>query len=268
MITEILIGAGVAKALYSADKASKMDEKALKKYAKAFEQSEEAELLVKKKAEYTDKRLENVAKKKRAIIKVTVPKFVEVYEKIQRIDLESTSCVDEIRYLRSETELKSIDSLAISAKQEFTDKELICGWLFKGLPKMIEMDSERFLSAAKSQMRVSNVVYSQCQSIAQVYDAIVARADRIADLLVKMNILFTKSIDETKRVIDKNGIDVKDYNEYEKGVLMTCVNIAVALSDIVNVPVVDAKGQLCESAMQMIETGEQYLKKMNKVLES
>ena len=51
-------------------------EKALKKYSKAFEMNEEAKLLVKKKEEFTDERLANVAKKKRAIIKDTVPRFV------------------------------------------------------------------------------------------------------------------------------------------------------------------------------------------------
>lgn len=43
-----------------------MDEKALSKYAKAFENNEEAKLLVKKKADFADKRLANVAKKKKS----------------------------------------------------------------------------------------------------------------------------------------------------------------------------------------------------------
>ncbi len=63
MVLEGLLVAAAAKAFYSVDKAEKLDDKALKKYAKAFERSEEAELLVKKKAEYTEKRLGNVVKK-------------------------------------------------------------------------------------------------------------------------------------------------------------------------------------------------------------
>ncbi len=71
MIIEALtIGAvgALAKTFYQVGKASKLDEAALAKYAKAFERSSEAELLIRRKAEYTDKRLANVAKKKRAVI--------------------------------------------------------------------------------------------------------------------------------------------------------------------------------------------------------
>ena len=68
MIVEGLAVGALIKTIHSVDKAIKMDEKALKKYARAFEQAEEAELLVKQKADYTDKRLANVAKKKRAIV--------------------------------------------------------------------------------------------------------------------------------------------------------------------------------------------------------
>lgn len=57
------------------------------------------------------------------------------------------------------------------------------------------------MSAANSQLRASNVVVEQSKSIAAVYDAIVERADRIAKLLMAMNALFTKSINETQNTI-------------------------------------------------------------------
>ena len=133
---------------------------------------------------------------------------------------------------------------------------------------MMEMDSERYLSAANSQMREANVIYSQSESIGAVYDAIVGRADRISNLLMTMNALFIRSINETSLTIEKNGLNVRNYNDYDKGVLMTCVNIAAAMSDIIDVPVVDEKGQICESAMEMITTGEKYLEKMNRAVKA
>ena len=132
---------------------------------------------------------------------------------------------------------------------------------------MAVMDSERYLSAANSQVRSANVVYSQAQSVGEVYDAIVARADRISNLLMAMNALFVKSITETERVINANGLNVRNYSEYDKGVLMTCVNIAGAVSDIIDVPVVDEKGVLCDSALEMIETGENYIEKMRQLMQ-
>lgn len=268
MIIEALAVGALAKTFYSIDKSIKMDEKALKKYAEAFERSEEAELLVRKKAEFTDKRLMNVAKKKRAIVQSTVPKFVDVYGQIQKIALENKTTVNEIATHNNVRKLATLDTLSVSVKKDFTDKELICGLITKGFAKMMEIDSERYMSAANSQLRAANVAYSQSESIGAVYDAIVARADRISNLLMAMNALFIRSINETSLIIEKNGLDVRKYSDYEKGVLMTCVNIAVAISDIIDVPVVDEKGQICESAIEMIATGEQYLEKMNRAVKA
>jgi hypothetical protein len=132
----------------------------------------------------------------------------------------------------------------------------------KGLGKVAEMDSERYLSAASCQMRASNVIYSQAQSISEIYDAIAGRADRIANVLMRMNALFIGSINETEKTIEKNGLNVRSYNNYDKSVLMTCVNIAAAMSDLIDVPVVSPEGELCEASMEMIETGEKFLEKM------
>lgn len=266
MIIEALAIGALVKTFHSVDKSLKMDEKALKKYAKAFERSEEADLLVRNKAEFADKRLMNVAKKKRAIVQSTVPKFVNVYSQIQKIELGNKTTVNEIAIRDNVKKLAVLDALSVSVKKDFTDKELVCGLITKGFGKMMEMDSERYLSAANNQMRAANVAYSQSESISAVYDAIVVRADRISNLLMAMNALFIKSINETANTIEKNGLNVKNYTDYDKSVLMICVNIAAAMADIIDVPVVDEKGQICESAMEMIVTGEKYLEKMNQAV--
>lgn len=268
MIIEGLAAAAVIRQFYKANKSFKIDQEALKKYAKAFEQGSEAQLLVKKKAEYTDKRLANVAKKKSAIIKRTIPRFVEVYGKIQQIELEGAVSTDvpAIRGIAQKQQI--LQSLSVSVKQQFTTKELVCGYIVKGFGKLMIMDSERYLSAARSQMRASNVMCSQASTIAEFYDAIVGRADRIASLLSTMNQLFTGSIDETEKIINKNGLDVRNYSEYEKGVLMTCVNMAVAMTEVINIPVVDEEGEMCESAIEMIHTGEQFVERMNQFVQA
>ncbi|NFF82263.1 hypothetical protein FC764_13640 [Clostridium botulinum] len=266
MILEILGASAFAHLIYSTDKCIKMDEKALERYAKAFEQSKKAELIVRNKEEYADKRLMNVVKKKRAIMKNTVPKFVEVYSQIQKIDLGDNVDTNEIAIHDNMGKLSIRNALSILNKKEFTDKALICGLLTKGLGNIMVMDSERFLSAANNQMREANVVYSQSESICTVYDAIIARADRIAKLLVGMNVLFIRSIEETKRTIDKNGLNVNNYSDYDKGVLMIGVNIAAAMADIINVPVVTSEGDISAAAMETIVTGEEYLEKMNNVI--
>ncbi len=267
MVLEILIAGGaITNIFYNTNKSMKMDEKALKKYSKAYELAEEATIKVKIKSEKTDKRVLNVAKKKRAIIEHTLPKFIEVYGQIQEIELENKSIVNEIAINNNIGKLTSINTAATSRKQEFTDKELVCGLMTKGIGKMMVIESERLLSAANNQMREANVIYSQAESYCTICDAIIARADRIANLFAKMNSLFIKSIEETKNTIEKNGLDIHDYTEFDKGILMTCINIAKALSDIIDVPVITSEGAIPEAAMETIMTGEKYLTEMSNTI--
>ena len=267
MILEGMLVATFASAMYTANKASEMDEKALQKYAAAFEKNEEAALYVKEKAEYTDKRLINVAKKKKAIINYTLPQFMEVYGQIQKLEISKSDQTSVAFYHQIQEGTRDIAIDTVLVKKNFTDKELVCGWLVHGLNKMMIEDSERYLSAARSQMRAANVVKEQSLSIGEVYDAIVARADRIADLLVKMNPLFIRSVQETKRVIEKNGTDINNYSTMEKGVLMNCINIASAVSDIINVPVVDEQGKISEQAEAMVKIGESKIKELEQIME-
>lgn len=257
----IIEGLVLCTVVSSAIKAGKIDDRALKKYARAFEKEEEAELMVKQKREFTDKRLVNVLKKKKAIMEFTFPRFLEVYGQIQEINLEQgkelTLSVD----LSNINKINNLQSLSINLKKNLTNKEVLCS-LFNIMTK----DSERYLSAANSQFRAANVVYSQAESICEVYNAIIARADRISALLMKMNVLFTKSIEETAKTISRNGLNVYAYSDYDKGVLMTCVNFAAAIADIIQVPVVTDKGEIPETALKMIQTGEEYINKMNDVI--
>lgn len=266
MIIESLALGSVIALFHRVDKATKIDEKAIKKYTKAFVEKEEATLLLTNKAELTDKRLENVVRKKRAIINTTIPKFVEVYSQIQKVEVLLQDKKFELAIKEKNQELASLHYMSITHKEEFTDKELVCGILVKGIGKMIEKDSERFLSAANNQLRSANVMCSQAESISAFYDAIIERADRIAKLLSGMNALFLMSIQETKNTIERNGVCVREYSEYDKGVLMTCVNIAKAMADIINVPVVDEDGVICQSAIEMIENGEKYVTKVNNII--
>ena len=107
IIDLILIGGGIAYAFNQTDKSSKIDEKALKKYGQAFEKSKKAEVMVKEKKEYADKRLQNIVKKKRAIIERTYPIFVEVYQDIKKINIkrknEITETIGGIKVDREET---------------------------------------------------------------------------------------------------------------------------------------------------------------------
>lgn len=256
----------VATALYNGNKALEMDAQAAKKYSKAFTRECEAHQLVSKKRNHADKRMENVAKKKRAIINSSLPMFVEVYEQIQKVNVQVRNReFDIVRY--NDTEWNHmLQSVNIVTKKEFTNRELVLGIMLKSFSGMVVEDSKRNLSAASSQLSAANVVYSQAESIAEFYDVIIARSDRIAALLMGMNALFMGVITETKEIIFKNGMDVAMYSEKEKTTLMLCVNFAVAMTKLLDIPILDEDGRIADAAIEMIRTGEDYLARMNEVI--
>lgn len=262
MLLELSLGI-LGNALYGANKAMKLDEKTIQKYGKAFEKKETAAVKLRKKIEYADKRLINVANKKRAIIQVTYPKFVEVYKRIQKIEIEKSERSDESRFFLAIDNFSKSNQIQVIAPEAITDKQLVCGLIFRGLGKTMINESERKLSAAKRTMSEANVYKSHMESMEVIYDAIAERADRIARLMIGMNIVFLRAIATTDEIIKKNGTNLRNYSEFEKGVLMTLVNIADAMSECIGLPVIDEKGQLYEAAVEMIQKNEEFLQKMN-----
>lgn len=264
MIELVTLGTTIGT-LYGADKSNRMDEQALAKRSKAYTREAEARDLVNQKRNTADKKMQIVAKRKRAVIDSALPRFVEVYQQIQKIDLTISNKNDLVVYKNFQS-CGTLQAMETVIKQPITDKQLITEMIFKTLGGAMVADSKRNLSAANSQLSAANVVYSQAQSVAEVYDAIIGRAERISSLIMRMNALFLGSISETERIITQNGINVRAYTEQDKGILMTCVNIAGAMSDIINIPVLDENGELCRSAVEMIQTGENYLEQMNEMI--
>lgn len=269
MIWELLAlgGAIVGATFYKTNKSMQLDDEAQRKYAKAFAREEEARALVRNKEKYTDLRLSNVAKKKNAIIRQSFPRFEEVYGKIQRI-YRNNSLSAEVLYNSNLDHIEKIKTISLISKKEFTKKELICGLLTRGIANTMVKESRRNLSSANSQLSASNVVYSQAESIAEIYDAIIKRADWTAQKLTEMNILFLNSIKESERVIEKNGTDVRNYSKYDIGVLRNMVNIAEAVADLINVPVIDTNGQLVEASVEILEKAGQFITEMNNLINS
>ena len=267
MLVEMVAIGGVSKFFHDVGKASEISEKALRKCAKAFEIETQAVADVKKKADLVEKRLNNVINKKKSIIEYSIPKFMEVYSPIQKICREENTVL-----LPDKNMLKKIDSLeklgTISKKKTFTNKELLCGLLRNGFGGMMIKDSERLLSAANCQISEANVVRSEAEAIISVYNSVIERADRIAQVLAKLNCLFIKSIESVERTIRKNGTDVGIYNDFDKGILMTCVNLVQALSEIIDVPVIDEEGKIPQYAEKMIETGERCVLEIQNAIDT
>ncbi|MBQ8195486.1 MAG: hypothetical protein IJZ47_08970 [Oscillospiraceae bacterium] len=275
MLTEILIATGgalIGTAL-QVNKSSNIDAQAMRKYAKAFSREQEAKRLIEQKEKEADDSILKLARRKKAIIDTTIKDFLEIYESVQKINFENGEGIKELTALTiSNADIAELNGMSVSCSKMLTEKELVVGLLFKGIALgggiggMMIKDSERTLSAANSQMRAANVSYSQAETIATMYDAVKDRAERMATLLKKMNVLTVKSIIETKRLLSVNGTNVKSYQPSDKVVVMNCVNFVVAMKKILDAPLFNQTGELEQQSIKAISDGEAYINQINQII--
>lgn len=204
----LIVGAGIiGKFLYDINESHSMEEEAEEKRLEAIAREAEGWLLQKQEADRMQRRLNNIVRKRQAIMEYTLPRFVKVYGKIQTVLYESLPPA-----VIHTTDLARIGDLPVSAIESYeglSSNELASTWLLVGpvnfaaggiafltlgVGASMKKDSERALIAAGRQMRAANAVYAQAESHAQICRAICQFADRIAEITAAMNLLFTRPL--------------------------------------------------------------------------
>ena len=277
-----LLAGGLAYTFAKTDQAMKIDEKAQKKYAQAYERQASAIELIKEKQQLADDSLMKVANRKRAIFSTTIKDFLQLYENIIKINFTSSEGVIELsKSMLSPANIEEMRYMTVVAISPMSEKELtytflvegLKGWFFAGpigasasaFGGAMVKDSERNLSKANSQLKISDVLYSQAETTVVILDMITERSKRIADLLAKMNLLFLRSIKSSSEVIAKNGFDRLSYNVDDRMILMTCINLADAVKKIIDTPLLDKNGELTQASLDTLEIGNEYMKKLEQL---
>lgn len=265
-----IIGGAIGYTFYKTEKASQMDAKARKKYAKAMTVQIEAETMLKEKKGECDNALRKVANRKRGIIATSMMKFLQVYERIIKIDFHES---DEIKKLNDisllPNEILQIKAVAQSAVKPMSDGETLAilakGLIIFGIGNSIEADAKRNLAAANAQLKISNVKKQEAETLCASLDTVIDRCEKIAEILSKINVLFMRSINHTLDIIEKNGYSCNNYSLDDRKALMTCINIASTLKKIIDEPVIDNKGQLAVETVKVIEIGNKFIKDIESI---
>lgn len=243
------------------------------------------------------RRLNNIVRKRQAIMEYTLPRFVKVYGKIQTVLYESLPPA-----VIHTTDLARIGDLPVSAIESYeglSSNELASTWLLEGpvnfaagggleigaaaigatagvtlasiaasggiafltlgVGASMKKDSERALIAAGRQMRAANAVYAQAESHAQICRAICQFAGRIAEITAAMNLLFTRAIAACDQLIQEKGTEKYAYTDEDVNILMTCANLAGAVCTILTVPIMDSQGKIAENGQELIASGVELL---------
>lgn len=251
--------------------ADKNNERADRINIKAFEKIQNAREKQEEQENRTKMALEKLANRKKGILCTTMKNFIEIYEKIMKIDFTEGEGIKELS-LSTLTptifnDVKNMSATAIGV--QMTTGQTIATYLIKGgISGIIAKEAEMNVSVASMRRRQSNVIESQVETTCIALDGIIQRADRISDILAKLNLLFRKSIKTTDEIIEAKGKNRLNYTKSDKECLMTCINIAGAIKKILDIKLLDENGEITKKSLEAIQIGDDYLNQINDVINS
>ncbi|HCO29791.1 MAG TPA: hypothetical protein DIT54_10505 [Lachnospiraceae bacterium] len=279
----ILGAAAAAKVAHDMSESNRLDERASEKTLKALNTKIDAEFEAKQAKIRADEAIKKLAQRKRAILSTSMKNFLEVFQTIKRInfvegdgikelDFFSPSIIEETKLavdtsLKTTSNTEAIATLALMGATAGTAIIIGANPLIATavLSHSIKKDSEANYAQARAFMKMADVATSQAETMVVVCDGVIKRANSIAQVLSKLNLLFLKSIKNISEIIEKNGEDKRAYSPKEREELATCVNIASTIKKILDTPLLDQKGKIAMESLEAVQTGENFIRELNSI---
>lgn len=259
LIETIALGITFAQAW----KAYDTDEQTLNKLKKAHDKHADAIDLFERHKQAADASLQKLVNRKKGILSARMNRFISVYEQIRKIDFRPGDGILELyTNTLSVRQVEELEIMTATSMQPLSEKELAAKYLFTGIGGMILADAKRNSEIANSQKRIANTLYSQAETLVIAVDAIGKRAEQMSGVLARFSMLFGECIESTEQIIRRNGTERDRYSKSDREILMTCVNMAKAIKDILDVPVLNADGSVTEASLAALEEGERRLQKL------
>lgn len=277
MLGGIMAGVTVAKMVSDMKKSDEINERAQKKRVQAMRTLSDAENDRRCEEEKMHQAILKLATRKKGILTTSIERFIDVYGKIKQIkfndsdgirelDTFSPSCCNDMK-----NQIIFIQQKDLSSDVVFT-KNVVVNLLFLGLPAAITTsivnEAQNELNMASSKLKQARVLAEQQKIYSLSYQAISERADRMKEILTALNVLFVKSLNNTEEIIEKKGNDRKRYETTDIMQIGTCLNLAKAVKDILDAPILDQEGELAKESMAAIERGNQCVIEMNNNLDA
>lgn len=140
------------------------------------------------------------ANRKKAILKTTIPAFLELYKNLVKINFTQNDGIKELSDFPVQiTEEMSIQVRAVG--QITTDSEAVVYLVaigifnFLGASFAIKKEAKDKQEEADQIAKQSRLQAAQFDNIALSYSAIEQRCSKMTDVITKLNILFKKNID-------------------------------------------------------------------------
>lgn len=265
-----MLGWAAGRFVYDMVKSDKLEQQALDKTIRSLDKLSKAQTEKNETKEHMDAVVLKFANRKRGILVSSMQDFLDLYNRIIKINFSQK---DEIELFRNfsvieQNEMKlNVKIVQNDIKTPGLTKNVVVGYLAGGvigaISSSIVDDSKRKLDIANLEAKRARAMAIQNNSVALAYDAISQRVSRMTDILTKLNVLFVKSIQNTEKIIDKNGEDKRNYSEEDRKQLATCIDLAAAIKNFMDVPIVDEEGKVTKKSEEVLMIGNNCIDQMN-----
>lgn len=269
----ILGGVVLGKIIYDMHKSDQLNEQAERKNHKALKRIAEARAEQALAAETMEKAVLRLTNRKNAVLTTTMDSFLNLYQRIIKINFTESEGIQELGSFTPTVvnEMQMQISIIRNLPETPTiTKNVVIGYLVGGIvgavTSSIVDDSKRNLEQARIQAKQAEAIATQAETIGLAYQGITERVRRMADVLTKLNILFYKGIQESEKLIEKNGTDKCKYTEEERKTLAACINMAGAVKSILDTPIIDKDGVVTQKSLEAISYGERCLQMIDSTI--
>lgn len=266
MLIEMLVLGGAINTVMKLSEADKIEASASNINVKAFERTVEAKEKVRVKNEQTEQSILKLVNRKKGIYQSSIVQFLDLYKELQNINFEEGEGLKELKTITLSTvSVENLKGMVGVSRNKLTDSQTLATYIFTGIPGLIKKDSEMNLSSANIRLGQADIIEEQAESICIALNAVSQRADKMANLLMNLNVLFMKSLKHTEEIVIKNGCDKTKYTLNERESIRICFNFAKAIKDILDVPLLDKDGEITQKSLEILQIGENFYNQMKEI---
>lgn len=263
----IVLGASVAKTISDIWTSDKYERQARNANYEAFSLVESAARNLQAQQDKLESTLLKLANRKRGIMSASLPKFVDLYQKIIQLDFQEMRAAENSQSVAvANDNFNKISQMISVSGVKMSDREIICTYLFSfeygGISGALKKDAKINLELANTRADEAEVIAHNIDTARIAVEGITAKAESFLKLLAQMNALFLKSISYSAEIINRNGFSRQNYSADDKKVLMNCINFAKAVKDILEAPLFNPDGKVNRQIDAALSTGRDYIQKI------
>lgn len=223
--------------------------------------------------------LKKLVARKQAILRHSILPFVDTYEKFKKIHFNESEGIEELdafdtKLIKEEVvRYVQASEFTVSTK-DFTSEEMaiiLIGGI-AGVPiwstiaaaqRACERESRQKLDKARLESRQADILIKKIHSEQSITKATIFTVRKCTQVLTDLNKMFVPSQKNAAVMIEKNGVDKQKYSFDERKQLATWINLAKALKDLIDIPILTGDGLVSDVLINALEQDQKIVENSN-----